>query len=101
MADEEKTIVRDIRVLGAGDDAPQGKEPYLIVLSGGPVGMMYRYTFGKPEADDWIQEAVNDVLEKYRTPDIMAEGKKRVGCEQMGDLMLEALEQLKPVPTPN
>jgi len=79
----------------AGQDVAN---PLASILS---VGMMFRYTFGKPEADEWIQKAVNDVLEKYRTPDIMAEGKKRVGCEQMGDLMLEALEQLKPVPTPN
>lgn len=43
MADEEKTIVRDIRSITNPDgEGKPREEPYLIVLSGGPVGMMYR-----------------------------------------------------------
>ena len=53
-----------------------------------------------PEIDEMIHTAVNSLLTKYRTPDIQAEGTKLVGCEQMGDLMLESLEQAEPVAAP-
>ena len=43
MADEEETIVRDIRSITNPDgEGKPREEPYLIVLSGGPVGRMYR-----------------------------------------------------------
>lgn len=47
MADEEKTIVRDIRAL-TPDEGEKREEPFLIVLSGGPVGMMYRIRSDAP-----------------------------------------------------
>ena len=64
------------------------------------VGMMFRYTFAMPEIDEMIHKAVNSLLTKFRTPDIQVEGKTSVGCEQMGDLMLEALENMQPIAKP-
>ena len=82
----------------APDIAGQDKaNPLASILS---VGMMFRYSFAMPEIDEMIQTAVNSVLVKYRTPDIQAEGTTLVGCEQMGDLMLEMLEKAQPVAVP-
>jgi 3-isopropylmalate dehydrogenase len=78
----------------AGEDKAN---PLASVLS---VGMMFRYTFAMPEIDEMIHTAVNTLLSKYRTPDIQAEGTTLVGCEQMGDLMLETLQQAQPVAAP-
>ena len=79
----------------APDIAGQDKaNPMASILS---VGMMFRYTFGMPAIDEWIQTAVNKVLMTNRTPEIQEKGKNLVGCEQMGDLILEALEASKPV----
>ncbi|HKI98672.1 MAG TPA: 3-isopropylmalate dehydrogenase [bacterium] len=63
--------------------------PIASILS---VGMMFRYTFGKPDADDAIQSAVDTVLSTHRTADIMAPGKQQVGCSEMGDLIARQLE---------
>ena len=82
----------------APDIAGQDKaNPLGSILS---VGMMFRYTFGMPEVDEWISTSVNKLLGSYRTQDIHKEGKKLVGCSQMGDLMLETLTQTQPVPNP-
>ncbi len=82
----------------APDIAGQDKaNPLASILS---VGMMFRYTFGLPEVDEWIHASVNKLLGSHRTPDIHVEGKTLVGCQQMGDLMLETLTQTHPVPTP-
>lgn len=78
----------------AGEDKAN---PLASILS---VGMMFRYTFAMPKIDEMIHKAVNSLLTKYRTPDIQVEGKTPVGCEQMGDLMLEALENMQPIATP-
>ena len=40
-----------------------------------------------------IKKAVVDTLEKYRTVDIMAEGKIQIGCREMGEKVLQSLEQ--------
>ena len=83
----------------APDIAGQDKaNPLASILS---VGMMFRYTFAMPEIDERIQIAVNGLLTKFRTPDIQVEGTTLVGCEQMGDLMLEALEKAQPVAAPS
>ena len=72
--------------------------PLASILS---VGMMFRYTFGLPEADEQIQSAVKDVLAKHRTPDILSPGTTRVGGGQMGGLVLNGIAALpKPVPLP-
>ena len=62
--------------------------PLATILS---VSMMLRYSLGQPEAAAAIEEAVAKVLENYRTPDIYEEGKKKVGCEEMGDLVCAQL----------
>ena len=59
--------------------------PIAIVLS---VAMMLRYSFGLEEEARVVEESVNGVLEEgYRTYDIMAEGKSKVGTQKMGDLI--------------
>ena len=64
--------------------------PLAMILS---VGMMMRYSFNLTEADEMIKKAVVDTLEKYRTIDIMAEGKTQIGCREMGEKVLQSLEQ--------
>jgi 3-isopropylmalate dehydrogenase len=63
--------------------------PVASILS---VGMMFRHSFGKAEADEAIHGAVEHVLATHRTADTMAAGKTQVGCSQMGDLIAEYLE---------
>ncbi|MFO8143575.1 MAG: 3-isopropylmalate dehydrogenase [Dehalococcoidales bacterium] len=59
--------------------------PIAIILS---VAMMLRYSFGLEGEAREVEGAVNSVLEEgYRTYDIMAEGKSRVGTQKMGDLI--------------
>ena len=56
------------------------------------VGMMFRYSFERPEADEAVQRAVDAVLQTHRTADVMAPGKRQVGCREMGDLIAARLE---------
>ena len=52
------------------------------------MAMMLRYSFGLVEEANVIEAAVEAVLEEgYRTYDIMAEGKIKVGTKEMGDLI--------------
>ncbi|MBQ7339361.1 MAG: 3-isopropylmalate dehydrogenase [Clostridia bacterium] len=52
------------------------------------VAMMLRYSFDMKEEADAIELAVNKTLDDgYRTGDIMQEGKIKVGCKKMGDLV--------------
>jgi 3-isopropylmalate dehydrogenase len=70
----------------------QGKDlanPLATILS---VGMMFRYSFDLTDADVMIQQAVVATLDKYRTGDIMTAGKTRIGCQEMGDRVLERLQ---------
>ena len=64
--------------------------PLAMILS---VGMMMRYSFDLTEADEMIQRAVVKTLETYRTNDIMAKGKTLIGCQEMGERVLQILEQ--------
>ena len=64
--------------------------PLAMILS---VGMMMRYSFNLTEADEMIKKAVIDTLEKYRTIDIMAEGKIQIGCREMGERVLQSLKE--------
>ena len=64
--------------------------PLAMILS---VGMMMRYSFNLTEADEMIKKAVVDTLGTYRTVDIMAEGKIQIGCREMGEKVLQSLEQ--------
>ena len=58
--------------------------PLATILS---VSMMLRYSLEEPEAAAAIDNAVAEVLKTYRTPDIFTEGTKKVGCNEMGDLV--------------
>lgn len=62
--------------------------PLATILS---VAMMLRYSLDLSEAADAIEAAVAKVLETYRTPDIYEEGFTKVGCDEMGDRVCEAL----------
>jgi len=75
----------------APDIAGQGKaNPLATILS---VGMMFKYSLNEEEPDQWIEDAVERVLNKgYRTPDIMSTGMKEVGTSEMGDLVAQELE---------
>ncbi|SVC27015.1 uncharacterized protein METZ01_LOCUS279869, partial [marine metagenome] len=76
----------------APDISGQDKaNPLATILS---VGMMLRYSFDLTEADEMIKQAVVKTLETYRTIDIMAEGKTLIGCQEMGERVLQSLEQL-------
>ena len=65
--------------------------PLAMILS---VGMLLRYSFDLGQADDMIQQAVVKTIETYRTGDIMSEGKTQIGCSEMGEQVLAALEKL-------
>lgn len=61
--------------------------PIATILS---AAMMLRYSFDLDREADAIEQAVGQVLaEGYRTGDIMAEGCKKVGTSEMGDLIAE------------
>jgi len=51
--------------------------------------MMLKYSLNEDEAAKELEQAVEAVLEKgYRTADIYQEGTKKVGCEEMGSLLV-------------
>ena len=62
--------------------------PLATILS---VAMMLRYSLDRADAADAIEAAVAKVLENNRTPDIYEDGKNKVSCEEMGNLVCEAL----------
>lgn len=54
--------------------------------------MMLKYSFYMEEESKAIEAAVNKVLDAgYRTKDMMSESMTLVGCEKMGDLVVENL----------
>ena len=64
--------------------------PLATILS---VSMMLRYSLDQEELADKINSAVSEVLDQgYRTADISSEGDKIVGTEEMGDLIVKAIE---------
>ena len=64
--------------------------PLATILS---VSMMLRYSLNQAPLADKINAAVNVVLDQgYRTKDIAAVGDKIVGTEEMGDLIVDAIE---------
>lgn len=62
--------------------------PLATILS---VAMMLRYSLNQSKAADAIESAVAEVLKTHRTPDIYEEGTTKVGCEEMGNLVCDAL----------
>lgn len=63
--------------------------PLATILS---AALMLRYSFKLEEPARAIERAVRQVLaEGYRTPDIMSEGCKKVGTQEMGRLVRERI----------
>ena len=63
--------------------------PLATVLS---ASMMMRYSLNRSDVADAIEAAVNAVMEQgYRTPDLYAEGLKKVSTSEMGHLVAEEL----------
>ena len=77
----------------APDIAGQGiANPLATILS---VSMMLRYSFSETAAADAIEQAVSQVLDQgLRTGDIMAEGCRKVGTQEMGDAVVAAVKNL-------
>ena len=64
--------------------------PLATILS---VSMMLRYSLNQAELAEKIDSAVSDVLDQgYRTRDIAGDSQKVVGTEEIGDLVVKALE---------
>lgn len=74
----------------APDIAGQNKaNPLAQVLS---AAMMLRYGLNEPDAATEIETVVNRALDEgYRTGDIMSEGMKAVGCQEMGEVLLKLI----------
>jgi 3-isopropylmalate dehydrogenase len=74
----------------APDIAGKGiANPLATILS---AAMMLRYSFGRVEQADRIENAVKAVLAQgLRTADIYEQGSTRVGTEEMGDAVVKAL----------
>ncbi|WP_304104519.1 isocitrate/isopropylmalate family dehydrogenase, partial [Phascolarctobacterium succinatutens] len=72
----------------APDIAGQGiANPLATILS---VAMMLRYSLNQNEAADAMEAAVDAVMEQgYRTPDLYAEGLKKVSTSEMGHLVAQ------------
>ncbi|MGB3754888.1 MAG: 3-isopropylmalate dehydrogenase [Rivularia sp. (in: cyanobacteria)] len=76
----------------APDIAGQDKaNPLAQILS---AAMMLRYGLNQADAADYIEKAVFQVLQTgFRTGDIMSEGMNHVGCQAMGEALIQALEK--------
>lgn len=71
----------------AGEDKAN---PLAQILS---AAMMLRYGLNQADAADYIEKAVSQVLQTgFRTGDIMSEGMNYVGCQAMGEALIQALE---------
>jgi 3-isopropylmalate dehydrogenase len=78
----------------APDIAGKGiANPLAMILS---VAMMFKYSFLKPEYFDLINKVVNKILnDGYRTKDICMEKNKLISTQDMGDLVIEELNNEK------
>ena len=64
--------------------------PLATILS---VSMMLKYSLNQADLAEKINKAVSDVLDQgFRTRDIASDAEKVVGTEEMGDLVVQALE---------
>ncbi len=75
----------------APDIAGQDKaNPIATILS---VAMMLRYSFDLQAEADAVEDAVKEVLaDGYRTGDIYSEGTNKVGCIEMGDIIVSKIK---------
>jgi 3-isopropylmalate dehydrogenase len=78
----------------APDIAGQDKaNPLATILS---VAMMLRHSLDQGAAADRIEKAVANVLnEGYRTADIQESGGRLVGCQKMGQLVRNAIDNMR------
>ncbi|MBT6251283.1 MAG: 3-isopropylmalate dehydrogenase, partial [Nitrosomonadales bacterium] len=66
--------------------------PLATILS---LSMMFKYTFNDNDKAERIEGAVRTVLSQgYRTQDILSENMSLVGCEEMGDKVIEELRNV-------
>jgi 3-isopropylmalate dehydrogenase len=71
----------------AGQDVAN---PIATILS---LAMMFKYTFADEKKSQTIENAVRQVLKDgLRTKDIFSEGTKMIGCNAMGDAIIERLD---------
>ncbi len=71
----------------AGQDVAN---PIATILS---LAMMFKYTFAEEKKSQAIENAVRQVLKDgLRTKDIFSEGTKMIGCNEMGDAIIERLD---------
>jgi 3-isopropylmalate dehydrogenase len=71
----------------AGQDVAN---PIATILS---LAMMFKYTFADEKKSQTIENAVRQVLKDgLRTKDISSEGTKMIGCNAMGDAIIERLD---------
>ena len=60
------------------------------------VGMLFKYSLNMEEPNTWIEKAVESTLgQGVRTSDIMSDGMKQVGTQEMGDLVVAELEKIE------
>jgi 3-isopropylmalate dehydrogenase len=90
LGDSGKTAMYEPIHGSAPDIAGQDKaNPLATILS---AAMMLKYSWGLDAASDEIEQAVIRVLSSgYRTADIYMNGIKRVGTQEMGDLVVKEL----------
>ncbi len=72
----------------AGEDKAN---PLAQILS---AAMMLRYGLNQSDAADYIERSVFQVLQNdFRTGDIMSAGMNQVGCQAMGEALIQILEK--------
>ncbi|ESR22733.1 3-isopropylmalate dehydrogenase [Lutibaculum baratangense] len=77
----------------APDIAGQGKANPLAMIAS--FGMALRYSFDRGAEADLVEHAVSAVLDEgYRTGDIMADGCRLVGTQEMGEAVVKAMDRL-------
>ena len=60
------------------------------------VGMMLEYSFKEKKYNDLIKKAINNVLTKgYRTADIANNSENVIGTSEMGDILINELNNFK------
>ncbi len=63
--------------------------PIASVLS---LAMLFRFSLNLDKAADDVEEAIKNVLQRgYRTADIFEHGTTKVGCREMGNIILEEI----------
>jgi 3-isopropylmalate dehydrogenase len=63
--------------------------PIASVLS---LAMLFRFSLNLDKAADDVEEAIRNVLQRgYRTADIFEHGTTKVGCREMGNIILEEI----------